>query len=230
MSTKRAIIALNGELKGNKEEYKKLIGGKDVLFVAADGGALLLESIGFLPDVIIGDFDSLTKAQYQRYEKMGAKILKYPVEKDETDGELALRYCRESGLNNIIIIGFAGGRLDQQLANIFLLEYAFRNGMTAFIKEPGLEMGIIEKEKVFFQKISAGLSLIPLDEKVSGVTITGCKYLLNAGNLLRYQTRGISNIIEQEKAVITVEKGLLLYILNNDIPSFSFNCLNKSLR
>jgi len=214
MSIKKVVVVLNGELKGNKEGYKKLIGGKDVFFIAADGGALLLESIGFLPHVIIGDFDSLTKAQYQRYEKLGAKIVKCPVEKDETDGELALQYCQERGFNNIVIIGFAGGRLDQQLANIFLLEYAFRNGMTAFIKEPGLEMGIIERGKIFFRKIGAGLSLIPLDEKVSGVTITGCKYLLEAGSLLRYKTRGISNIIEQEKAVITVERGLLLYILN----------------
>ena len=221
MATKKAVIALNGELNGSKEEYKKIIGEKDILFVAADGGALLLESIGFLPDVIIGDFDSLTEGQYQHYEKMGAKIIKYPIEKDETDGELALQYCRGRGLNNIIIIGFAGGRLDQQLANIFLLEYAFRNGMTAFVKEPGLEMGIIKKEKVFFQKIGAGFSLIPLDEKVSGVTITGCKYLLEAGSLLRYKTRGISNIIEQEKAVITVEKGLLLYVLNKNISSYT---------
>jgi len=214
MSIKKVVVVLNGELKGNKEGYKKLIGGKDVFFIAADGGALLLESIGFLPHVIIGDFDSLTKAQYQRYEKLGAKIVKCPVEKDETDGELALQYCQERGFNNIVIIGFAGGRLDQQLANIFLLEYAFRNGMTAFIKEPGLEMGIIERGKIFFRKIGAGLSLIPLDEKVSGVTIAGCKYLLEAGSLLRYKTRGISNIIEQEEAVITVERGLLLYILN----------------
>ena len=214
MSTSKVVVVLNGELKGNKEEYKKLIGEEDVFFVAADGGALLLESIGFLPDVIIGDFDSLTDLQCQHYKKMEVEIIKYPVEKDETDGELALQYCRERGLDNIIIIGFAGGRLDQQLANIFLLEYAFRNGMTALVREPGLEMGIIEKEKIFFQKIGAGLSLIPLDEKVSGVTITGCKYLLEAGNLLRYKTRGISNIIEQEKAVITVEKGLLLYVLD----------------
>ncbi len=215
MSKNKAVVALNGELKGDREEFKKLIGEKDIFFIAADGGALFLESIGFLPDVIIGDFDSLTKAQYQRYEKLGAKIIKYPVEKDETDGELALQYCQERGFNNIIIIGFSGGRLDQQLANIFLLEYAFRNGITAFIKEPGLEMGIIEKEKIFFQKIGAGLSLIPLDEEVVGVTVTGCKYLLKSGNLLRYKTRGISNIIEQEKAVITVEKGVLLYILNH---------------
>jgi thiamine pyrophosphokinase len=171
--------------------------------------------------VIIGDFDSLTEAQCQHYEKIGAKIIKYPSEKDETDGELALQYCWERGFNDIIIIGFTGGRLDQQLAIIFLLEYAFRNGMTAFIKEPGLEMGIIEREKIFFQKTGAGLSLIPLDEKVTGVTITGCKYLLEAGNLLRYKTRGISNIIEQEKAVITVEKGLLLYVLNKNMSSFS---------
>ena len=215
MSKNRVVVALNGELKGDVEEYKKLIGEKDILFIAADGGALFLESIGFLPDVIIGDFDSLTKTQYQRYEKMGVKIIKYPVEKDETDGELALQYCRQRGFDNIIIIGFAGGRLDQQLANIFLLEYAFRNGITVFIKEPGLEMGIIGRRKVFFKKIGAGLSLIPLDEKVIGVTIKGCKYVLKAGSLLRYKTRGISNIIEQGKAIITVEKGLLLYILNH---------------
>ena len=75
-------------------------------------------------------------------------------------------------------------------------------------------MGIIDREKVFFQKMGAGLSVIPLDEKVMGVTVTGCKYLLEAGSLLRYKTRGISNIIEQEKAVITVEKRLLSYVLN----------------
>jgi len=224
MAGKRAVIALNGELKGNKEEYKKLIGEKDILFVAADGGALLLESIDFLPDVIIGDFDSLTEAQCQYYQKLGAKIIKYPIEKDETDGELALQYCRERDYNNIIIIGFAGGRLDQQLANIFLLEYAFRNGMTAFIKEPGLEIGIIEKEKIFFQKIGARFSLIPLDEKVSGVTIRGCKYFLESESLLRYKTRGISNIIEQEKAVVTVEKGLLLYVLNPSEESIETVC------
>jgi thiamine pyrophosphokinase len=214
MSTNKAVVALNGELKGNREEFKKLIGEKDIFFIAADGGALFLESIGFLPDVIIGDFDSLTEVQYRRYEKLGAKIIKYPVEKDETDGELALQYCQKRGFNNIIIIGFTGGRLDQQLANIFLLEYAFKSGITAFIKEPGLEMGIIDREKMFFQKMGAGLSLIPLDEKVTGVTVTGCKYLLESGSLLRYKTKGISNIIEQEKAVITVEKGLLLYILD----------------
>lgn len=214
MSKNKTVVVLNGELKDDREEYKKLIGEKDIFFIAADGGALFLESIGFLPDVIIGDFDSLTEVQYQRYEKLGAKIIKYPVEKDETDGELALQYCRERGFNNIIIIGFAGGRLDHQLANIFLLEYAFRNGITAFIKEPGLEMGIIDREKVFFRKIDAGLSLIPLDEEVVGVTVTGCKYLLESGSLLRYKTRGISNIIVQEKAVITVRKGLLLYVLN----------------
>lgn len=214
MSVSKAVIVLNGELKGNQEEYKKLIGGKDVLLIAADGGALLLESIGFSPDVIIGDFDSLTRAQYLSYEKMGAKILKYPEEKDETDGELALQYCRERGLNNVVIIGFAGGRLDQQLANIFLLEHAFRSGIAALIKEPGWEIGIILKEKLFFQKIGARLSLIPLDKRITGVTITGCKYLLKSGSLTRHKTRGISNIIEQKKAVITVEKGLLLYVLN----------------
>lgn len=57
----KVVIALNGELRGEREEYKKLIGNKNILFIAADDGALLLGTLGFLPDVIIGDFGSLTK-------------------------------------------------------------------------------------------------------------------------------------------------------------------------
>ena len=33
MSIKKVVVVLNGELKGNKEGYKKLIGGKDVFFI-----------------------------------------------------------------------------------------------------------------------------------------------------------------------------------------------------
>jgi len=106
-----------------------------------------------------------------------------------------------------------GGRFDQQLANVFLLEYAYHSKLRAMIKEPGLELGIIDQEKVFMNQKGAHLSLLPLKDKVEGVSINGCKYGLDQTSLLRYKTRGISNLIISNKASVSIEKGLLLYFL-----------------
>lgn len=214
MVDKGVVLALNGELKSDKEEYRKFIDRNNNLLIGADGGALFLEKIGFLPDVVIGDFDSLTEEKIAHLKKMGVEIKKYPVEKDETDGELALEYCRDNGYTDIIIIGSLGGRFDQQLANVFLLEYAHRSGLNAVIKEPGLELGVIYKKKVICNKKGSGISLIPLNDRVAGVSIDGCKYGLDNESLLRYKSRGISNLIVSERASISVKTGLLLYIIN----------------
>ncbi|GAB4117922.1 MAG: thiamine diphosphokinase [Candidatus Caldatribacteriota bacterium] len=213
MSKIEVVLALNGCLKKNKEGYKKIIKEEKVRYIAADGGAQLLEELGHTPEVIIGDLDSLTEGQLEYFQKKGVEIIRYPREKDETDGELALQYCKEKGWKEIIIIGFEGGRLDQQLANIFLLEYAHKNGLKALLREPDLEMGLIEKRKIFLHKKGAMLSLLPLDQIVKGVEIFGCRYPLNSEDLFRGKSRGISNIIKQERAIITIQSGLLLYIL-----------------
>jgi thiamine pyrophosphokinase len=213
MVSERVVLALNGKLMGSKEDYRGILSDQGYFFVAADGGALFLERIGFRPDIVIGDLDSLTEEDILRFRKMEVEIYKYPVEKDETDGELALKYCKDNGLQDIVIIGSMGGRFDQQLANVFLLEYAYHSKLKAIIKEPGLELGIIDQEKVFINQKGAHLSLLPLKDKVEGVSISGCKYGLVQASLLRYKTRGISNLIISNQASVSIEKGLLLYFL-----------------
>ncbi|MFW5992405.1 MAG: thiamine diphosphokinase, partial [Halanaerobiaceae bacterium] len=142
----------------------------------------------------------------------GIRVEAFPAEKDETDAELALDYCLKEGIKNIIIVGSMGGRFDQQLANVFLLEYAYRRGLKTVIREPGKQIGIIDKEIVFKNNEKDRLSLIPISEKVTGVTIKGCKYGLSDEELYRYRTRGISNVISGKEAVVKVQKGIILYI------------------
>lgn len=208
----RAVLALNGCLLGTKEEYLDLLGEEEALFIAADGGALLFEKIGISPDIIIGDFDSLSIEKMDYYLSSGIEVIKYPVKKDETDGELAVNYCLENGLRELFIIGSQGGRIDQQLANIFLLEYAWKQGITALIKEPGLEIGIPGEKKSFYNCEGQTLSLITLSDEVKEITVTGCRYSLVDDSLSRCRTRGISNTIVEEIAEIVVREGTLLYI------------------
>ncbi|MFW6022481.1 MAG: thiamine diphosphokinase [Halanaerobiaceae bacterium] len=217
MSEKQTVIALNGQLQGSKKDYYQFLDYNNDFFIAADGGALLLENIEIVPDVILGDFDSLEQVKLDFYRKQNSIIIRYPVEKDETDGELALNYCLEHNLDNIKILGSQGGRIDQQWANILLLEYAYQKGLNAVIREPGSELGIIGAHKQFKNFKGNILSLIPLDQIVSGITITGCKYPLQNEDLIRYRSKGISNIIESNIAEVSTEEGLLIYICQSTI-------------
>ncbi|AZO95222.1 thiamine diphosphokinase [Iocasia frigidifontis] len=211
-----AVIVLNGKLIAGSNEYKKLIDFEDRIVIGVDGGSLLLEEIGFLPELIIGDLDSLTKYKIKEYKLKGIKIIEYPREKDETDGELAVDYCLSNHINDLIITASLGGRFDQQLANVFLLEYASKQGINAIIKEPGIEIGIVKGKKKFNDKKGMGLSLLPLSRQVTDVDISGCKYKLDKARLIRYKTRGISNLIESESASVRIKNGVLVYILRNN--------------
>jgi thiamine pyrophosphokinase len=162
--------------------------------------------------------DSLTETKLNHYKKNNIEIKQFAIEKDKTDGELALDYCKQNNYQQINIIGAIGGRIDQQLANIYLLEYALKLKMEAVIREADIEIGILNQKnnlKIFFKKQNSRLSLIPLSNKVTGVTITGCKYKLKQSSLFRYQTRGISNQIEESQAKVSMKTGVLLYIIES---------------
>jgi thiamine pyrophosphokinase len=214
MDSKKTVLALNGELTGNFKEYHSILGDADY-FIGADGGTHLLEELGLFPDIIIGDLDSLTEEEVRKYQQNGVKVYQYPIDKDETDGELAIDFCYENDLKNIVIIGSTGGRIDQQLANIFLLEYACQKGLEAIIKEPGLEIGLIVETRIFINKKGYQLSLLPLSKVASGVVIQGCKYSLKGETLFRYKTRGLSNSIINNTASVSLEEGILLYIIKD---------------
>ena len=178
--SKTAVIALNGELSYDNNEYQKMLEDINAKFIAADGGALLLEKIGYKPDLILGDLDSLSNSDIKKFRNKDINIKKYPSEKDETDGELAINYCLEKNFSKIILIFALGGRFDQQFANVFLLEYALEHDVEAIIKEPFLEIGLVNHEKNITDKVDWGLSLLPLDKKVNDVHISGCKYPLDS--------------------------------------------------
>jgi thiamine pyrophosphokinase len=128
---KIAVIA-NGEWDpewGRKEFAQKPI---DVL-ICADGGGNLAISSGKIPDVLIGDLDSITEENLNRCRENNTKIKKYPREKDQTDLELALEYAETylkaygTQEDEISLYAGAGKRLDHLLGNIALMLQAAEN-------------------------------------------------------------------------------------------------------
>ena len=91
--------------------------------IAADGGLLTINGLGIVPDIILGDFDSLG------YVPKGDNIIRHKVEKDDTDMMLAVEKAIELGYHNITIFGGTGGRTDHTIANLQTMLYASINGV-----------------------------------------------------------------------------------------------------
>ena len=80
------------------------------VLVAADGGADAAIALGHMPDMAIGDFDSISDAARDR---LGPARLIHVAEQDSTDFAKALRHiCADF----VIAVGFSGRRLDHTLA------------------------------------------------------------------------------------------------------------------
>lgn len=69
----------------------------------------------------IGDFDSVSEFEYQSIITNVNQIIKVSSIKDETDSELAIKWCIEKGYKHIHVYGALNDRLDHQHINLQLV-------------------------------------------------------------------------------------------------------------
>jgi thiamine pyrophosphokinase len=187
--------------------------------VCADGGGNFALSSGRLPDVLIGDLDSITPENLVKCVEGGTKVIRYPKEKDQTDLELALDYTRFQAPSEFLdseiwLYGATGGRIDHLLGNIALLLNYARRGCKIMLRDPEHLIWIIQKRENISGNIGQEISLIPLTEKAV-VTTEGFYYPLKYENLFQDSTRGISNIFIGTEGVVQVDEGWVLAIMTN---------------
>ncbi len=84
--------------------------------VAADSGAMLAMDSGFLPDLLVGDMDSIAPSLLTLLQEKGVQVIKHDKDKDESDTDLALQLLVEKGCETRILVGGGGGRMDHFLA------------------------------------------------------------------------------------------------------------------
>jgi len=181
--------------------------------VCADGGALNAVKFGFQPHIIIGDLDSLTAEQVKDFEAQGATIQRYPDEKDETDLELALHWCIDRNATEIYIIGGLGGRFDQTLANIYLLTLPQLDDIHIEVVDAEQSIRVLDAgTHPIDGQAGDTISLIPVGDAVRGILTDNLKYPLNDESLFLGPARGVSNVMEADKATVTFTDGTLLLV------------------
>lgn len=214
MINKRILIFTGGRLGEWALEH---IEENDILY-GADGGALFLVSHGLRPAVSLGDFDSVTEEQLLQIRAASAETFDCdPVDKDYTDTELAFRQALRQKPEQIILFGALGTRFDHSLANVHLLRSAAELGIDAAIVDEHNSIRLVTEALMLERKARYSyVSLLPLTEKVAGITLTGFQYPLSNATLEIGQSLGISNVLSSDRGTITITEGMLLVIESVD--------------
>ncbi len=182
------------------------------LIMAADGGSRHALAIDVIPDVVIGDMDSVDDATRKRLKHAGTRFITYPTHKDYTDLELALRHALERGATTITLLGALGGRWDQSLANLMLLTLPELERVTVRLIDRQLAICVVRDRAQITGRVGDTLSLIALKGDAHGVTLTGCEYPLNAARLPFGASLGISNVFVEPVVSIQVSAGCVLVL------------------
>ena len=109
-----AVVA-NGEAPASELSVRLLRKMKRV--ICCDGALQKLLSVNIVPDVVVGDGDSLDCEELMRHK------IPYHADKSEEYNDLqkALKYCQKEGYNDVLLFGCGGLREDHFIANLSIL-------------------------------------------------------------------------------------------------------------
>jgi thiamine pyrophosphokinase len=183
------------------------------VIVGVDGGTDAALALDLSPTLVIGDMDSISPYILATVEAQHIEIIRHPPEKDETDLELALMEVVQRGATWIRILGAIGNRLDQTIANIYLLGLPILDGIDVKLVAGEQTTWLIGVGKhQLAGKIGDTISLIPFNIDAQGITTNGLKYPLKNETLSLGPARGVSNVIISPKPTVTINQGQLLVV------------------
>lgn len=206
----RCIIVGAGDFFGLHENPSH-----DDILIAADAGLQNIIRHGLVPDIILGDFDSLDRDIEYYCIKKGTEILRFPIEKDDTDMMLAVKEGLKRGFTFFELYGGTGGkRVDHLLANIQTLVYLSHRGATGRLYGKGYLITAITDSRIdLVARIGATISVFAQGGTAEDVTISGTKYTLTNETLQPDFPLGVSNEARSENVVIEVKRGTLVVVL-----------------
>lgn len=219
------VIVTGGPLQPEAAAVIKSLTGsdEDTVVIACDSGTDFLASHGIIPDMVIGDMDSISDSGLEFIKKNNIFTEKYPVEKDWTDTEIALEKSMD---NDVVLICPVAGRIDHVMANLGLVlklksqgkSISITDGITYCYPLYGEDSATAD---VTPYKGHAAVSLIPCDfsNPVTGVTTEGLYYPLedadlNFGSSFSFSNKPLGNA---SFIRVSIRSGLLLLVVTDAV-------------
>jgi thiamine pyrophosphokinase len=184
--------------------------------IGVDKGAYWLLKHGIVPDVAIGDFDSVSTSELRVIEKKVKNFIRHPAVKDATDLELAIEHAKTLAPKEVGIFGAIGTRYDHTYAGIMLLTRLASHNIYGYIVDNFNEIFIVRRvAKLTSSGVFPYISLFPL-QQTAVVTLKGFRYNVTRQAFVPGSTLGVSNEIVGKNAQVMVHQGAILLIRSRD--------------
>ena len=207
----RAAIFLNGA--PDPPDLLRRVAGRADLVVGADGGARYALDAGVVPDLVVGDMDSLGEALTREAEARGALLERHPGRKDKMDGHLAVLAVRDRGATAVDLLCAAGGRFSALFAVPHILLASERAGLLATMVAGWGQAFVLEAgTRTVAGEPGDSVSVFPFTGPATGVTLEGFDYPLEDARLEIGDTLGFHNELVDRAGRVSVGRGALLVI------------------
>lgn len=166
------IIVANGEVPSSELSLSILNDKKRI--VCCDGAFQKLLSVSVLPDIVVGDGDSMDAKLLHGHE------IPYYQDRSEEYNDLqkALKYCKANGYDDILLLGCGGLREDHFIANLSIMVMYSECMHLAMLTEHGV-FNVMRGVGEFRSFPGMPVSVFVGDPSAK-LTFTGLKYPVNS--------------------------------------------------
>ncbi|MCB5246091.1 MAG: thiamine diphosphokinase [Candidatus Cloacimonadaceae bacterium] len=189
--------------------YKNIDYNRDFI-IAVDAGLNRVNKLGIEPDLIVGDMDTVSPELLAKYPN--TKKINYEMQKNHTDTELAVLWCLEHNIKQVIIINGLTNRFDHSLGLLQNLALLNSEKIPARIESEKQVVLFLGKKSQFKGYEGSLLSLFSWSAESTIKDSEGLFFPLKNLTLSQFHTRGISNIVISSSLTIELDKGLILAI------------------
>jgi thiamine pyrophosphokinase len=174
------------------------------LFIATDGAANALFTLGEIPDIVLGDMDSLHPSVA---DQLAAGVVIPALDQEASDLDKAIQFALDRGAERVTILGFGGGRLDHTFTAVSLL-LKYHSDIQVVLRSPNGSLQIVSEGSVIEGQIGDTLSLVVFGP-TEGVCLEGVEWPLK-DETLRPGSRGVSNHLVEPRATLSIKTGWAL--------------------
>lgn len=217
------------------------------MVIAADGGADEAAARGVVPDLVVGDFDSIAAANrptpadpdqgdgataalsapsssLSRKPSAAARYRHLPAEKDDTDMLAAVKLSWEAGCRIFQIYGGLGKRMDHTLANLNLISMVAASGGRACLYGDRMIVTAISRGSLSFAPWHCGdramVSVLSATDRSEGITERGLKYQVEGMTMTNLEVTGVSNeFLPDTPARIGLDRGIVYITYPDTAPA-----------
>jgi len=201
------LVAGAAPLAGNATFYSELLSSA-ARVVAADAAGEWCVSLGRVPDVVVGDFDSALPGAAERLEGLGAEVVRLPREKDVTDLDAAVDVARQRFESDVVLCAAFSEAVDHTLASFGTL---LRAPGRPVVREPDWTGYVVRPGEPLRVPVGTGRTFSVLAPAgAEGVAIEGAAWELADAHLDPLSGRGVSNVTSGDILSVSVRKGALI--------------------